>query len=223
MEISALLLSVKVALTATLGQLPFAILIAYILTRTDFYGKSAVNLFVHLPLVLPPVVTGYFLLVLFGTKGVIGNFLHEYLGIQFAFRWTGAALASAIMSFPLVVRAIQLSFEGVNTEFEAVARTLGAGRIKIFVKITLPLAYRGILAGLILGFAKSLGEFGATITFVSNIPDETQTLSLAVYTFLQDPNGSTAALRLAGLSILVSMIALTASDYFVGKTKKVTA
>jgi molybdate transport system permease protein len=182
------------------------------LARKNFFGKSALNLLVHLPLVLPPVVTGYFLLILFGSRGVIGRYLEYYLGLSLAFRWTGAALASAIMSFPLVVRAIRLAIESVDSEIEDVARTLGANRANVFFTITLPLAYRGIVAALILGFAKSLGEFGATITFVSNIPGETQTLPSAIYAFIQSPNGMLPALRLAGLSVLVALGALFVSE-----------
>ncbi len=211
-EISALQLSIKIALTAVLAELPFAIFFAFILARGKFFGRDIINILIHLPLVLPPVVTGYFLLLLFGNNGPIGEILSKYFGVSLAFRWTGAALASAIMALPLMVRAIRLSIESVDSQIEDAARTLGANSIMVFFSITLPLSYRGLLVGTILGFAKGLGEFGATITFVSNIPGETQTLPSAIYGYIQSPGGDLPALRLAVLSVLVSVTALAFSE-----------
>ena len=211
-EISALQLSIKIALTAVLAELPFAIFFAFILARCKFFGRDIINILIHLPLVLPPVVTGYFLLLLFGNNGPIGEILSKYFGVSLAFRWTGAALASAIMALPLMVRAIRLSIESVDSQIEDAARTLGANNIMVFFSITLPLSYRGLLVGTILGFAKGLGEFGATITFVSNIPGETQTLPSAIYGYIQSPGGDLPALRLAVLSVLVSVAALAFSE-----------
>ncbi len=219
-EISALILSIQVAVTAVLAELPIAIFIAYILARINFPGRSLLNILIHLPLVLPPVVTGYFLLLLFGNNGPIGDFLIKYFNVSIAFRWTGAALASAIMALPLMVRAIRLSFEAVDTKIEDAARTLGANRIKVFMSITLPLSYSGILAGIVLGFAKGIGEFGATITFVANIPNETQTLPLAIYSYAQSLEGELPALRLAGLSIIVSIAALIGSELLAQRQMK---
>jgi molybdate transport system permease protein len=211
-ETEALLLSLKVAFWSVAASLPLAIALAGLLSRCEFPGKTLVDALVHLPLVLPPVVVGYFLLVVLGRRGVIGAFLEEHLGITFAFRWTGAALASAVMGFPLLVRAIRLSIESVDRRLEAAAGTLGANPLWVFLTITLPLILPGILTGMLLSFARSLGEFGATITFVSNIPGETQTLPLAIYTFTQVPGGDAQALRLCILSLLLSLGALMSSE-----------
>jgi molybdate transport system permease protein len=205
-------LSIKVASVAMLASLPFGIAIAWLLARRDFWGKSLLNGLVHLPLVLPPVVTGYLLLLSFGTRGPIGSFLAEF-GIVFSFRWTGAALASAVMGFPLMVRAIRLSIEAVDTKLEAAAATLGANRAFVFLTVTLPLIMPGIIAGMILCFAKAMGEFGATITFVSNIPGQTQTLPSAIYSFTQVPGGDPEALRLTAISVAISLAALMASEF----------
>lgn len=212
-EWAALALSLKVSIVATLASLPFAIWIAWVLARGNFHGKAALSAIVHLPLVLPPVVTGYLLLLMLGRKGVIGGFLEESLGIVLAFRWTGAALAAAIMGFPLMVRAIRLAIEAVDPKLEEAAATLGAGAMARFALVTLPLILPGILAGAVLGFAKAMGEFGATITFVANIPGQTQTLPSAIYAFLQVPGGEAAAFRLVGLSLVVSLGAVIMSEY----------
>ena len=205
-------LSLKVAVVATLaGAIP-AIAVAWLLARKRFWGHTALNVIVHLPLVVPPVVTGYVLLRLFGRRGPVGMWLERYLGLQFSFRWTGAALAAGIMAFPLVVRAIRLGIEGVDRKVEESASTLGANPLWVFLTVTLPLALPGLLAGLLIGFAKALGEFGATITFVSNIPGETRTLALAIYTQLERPGGEAAATRLIWLSVGISVIALVASE-----------
>jgi len=219
-EVSALLLSIKIAITAAVAELPLAVFLAFILARVRFFGNSFINILIHLPLILPPVVTGYFLLILFGNNGPIGLILAQYFGIILAFRWTGAALASAVMALPLMVRAIRLSIEAVDPTIENAARTLGANRINVFFSITLPLSYPGIIAGFILGFAKALGEFGATITFVSNIPSETQTLSAAIYTYTQSPGGDVPALRLAALSVIVSIAALGFTELLARHTRK---
>jgi len=219
-EVSALLLSIKIAITAAVAELPLAVFLAFILARIRFFGNSFINILIHLPLILPPVVTGYFLLILFGNNGPIGLILAQYFGIILAFRWTGAALASAVMALPLMVRAIRLSIEAVDPTIENAARTLGANRINVFFSITLPLSYPGIIAGFILGFAKALGEFGATITFVSNIPGETQTLSAAIYTYTQSPGGDIPALRLAALSVIISISALGFSELLAKHIKK---
>lgn len=211
--LSIILLSMQVALTATVCAVPVAFLIAWLLARFEFRGKSLVQAMITLPLVVPPVVTGYALLVLFGNKGLIGSFLNDWFGISFAFRWTGAALAAGVMAFPLLVRPIRLSIESVDRGLEEAAATLGASRIMSFLTVTLPLVMPGILAGTVLGFAKALGEFGATITFVSNIPDETQTLSLAVYSLLQSPSGDAEAFRLIVASILIAITAVVASEW----------
>ncbi len=211
-EWDAVLLSLRVAIWATVLSLPLGVLIALVLARGRFPGRLLLDGVVHLPLIMPPVVTGYLLLLGFGRQGPIGAFLDDWFGIVFSFRWTGAALACAIMGFPLMVRAIRLSIEAVDRRLEAAASTLGASRIWVFVTITLPLALPGIVAGAILAFAKAMGEFGATITFVSNIPGETQTLPTAIYTFLQVPGGESAALRLTLVSIAISMVALLASE-----------
>ena len=211
-ETTAIRLSLRVALWAVAASLPAGIAIAVILARGRFWGKTALEGLVYLPLVLPPVVTGYVLLLLFGRRGLLGSFLAETFGIVFAFRWTGAALASAVMGFPLLVRAVRLSVEAVDRKLEAAAGTLGAGPGWVFVTVTLPLMAPGILAGAVLAFARSLGEFGATITFVSNIPGETQTLPTALYTFTQVPGGDAGALRLSLVAIAISMLALVAAE-----------
>ncbi len=211
-EWTAVRLSIKVATVAMLASVPPGILIAWLLARGRFWGKSVLNGVVHLPLVLPPVVTGYLLLLAFGRRGPAGAFLAEHFGIVFSFRWTGAALACAVMGFPLMVRAIRLSIESVDRKLEAAAGTLGAGPLWVFATVTLPLILPGVIAGAILSFAKAMGEFGATITFVSNIPGETQTLPSAIYTFTQVPGGDEGALRLTLISIVISMLALVASE-----------
>lgn len=213
-ETEALLLSLKVAFWSVAASLPFAVALAWLLSRRDFIGKSLLDALVHLPLVLPPVVVGYFLLILFGKRGPIGALLDEYLGITFAFRWTGAALAGAVMGLPLLVRAVRQSLDAVDRRLEAAAATLGAPPLWVFASVTLPLILPGILTGVLLSFARGLGEFGATITFVSNIPGETQTLPLAIYTFTQVPGGDAQALRLCILSIILSLGALMASEFF---------
>lgn len=211
-EWTAVRLSIRVSIWATLASLPLGLFIAYVLARKDFWGKSVLNGIVHLPLILPPVVTGYLLLITFGRRGPAGAFLYETFGITFSFRWTGAALACAVMAFPLMVRAIRLSIEGVDRKLEAAASTLGANRAWVFATVTLPLILPGVIAGMILAFAKAMGEFGATITFVSNIPGETQTLPSAIYTFTQVPGGEVGALRLTLVSIVIAMAALLVSE-----------
>jgi molybdate transport system permease protein len=210
-EWTAVRLSLLVAVTAMAASLPPGIAIAWLLARGRFWGKSLVDTLVHLPLIMPPVVTGYLLLILFGKRGPIGEFLAQF-GIVFAFRWTGAALACAVMGFPLMVRAIRLSIEAVDIRLESAAGTLGANPLWVFATITLPLCLPGVIAGAILSFAKSMGEFGATITFVSNIPGETQTLPSAIYTLTQVPGGDAGALRLTAISIAISMVALLGSE-----------
>jgi molybdate transport system permease protein len=211
-EWEVLRLSLKVALWSVVGSLPFAAAAAYLLARSRFPGKTLFDAAVHLPLVLPPVVVGYFLLLVFGRRGPVGAFLEAHLGIVVAFRWTGSALACAVMGFPLMVRAIRLSVEAIDDRLEAAARTLGAGRARVLATVTLPLALPGVITGTLLSFARSLGEFGATITFVSNIPGETRTLPLAIYTYTQVPNGDAFALRLSGIAIVVSLAALLVSE-----------
>jgi molybdate transport system permease protein len=211
-ELTAIALSLRVAFCAMVASLPVALAVAMLLARGRFWGRSALNVMVHLPLVMPPVVTGYFLLVLFGRYGLLGRPLAEDFGIVFAFRWTGAALASAVMGFPLMVRSIQLSIDSVDRRLEDAAATLGANRAWVWLSVTLPLILPGIIAGMILSFARGLGEFGATITFVSNIPGETQTLPTAIYTFLQVPGGDTGALRLTLVAVAISVVALFASE-----------
>ncbi|MGB0225143.1 MAG: molybdate ABC transporter permease subunit [Litorivicinaceae bacterium] len=219
-EVEAILLSLKVAFWATLISLPFGIAVGFILARFEFPGKQVLNGLVHLPLILPPVVTGFILLKLFGTQGPIGSVLKE-LGIVIAFSWTGAALAAAIMAFPLMVRAIRLSFETIDSRLEDAARSLGGHRWHVFCVISLPLALPGIVTGAILAFAKAIGEFGATITFVSNIPGETRTLPSAVYSFMQVPGGEESAYRLVILAVLVSMTALILSEWLAKRVKTV--
>lgn len=211
-EIEAIVLSTRVAIWAMVWSLPLAIGVAWALARCDFPGKSLLDGLVHLPLVLPPVVVGYVLLVALGRKGVLGGWLYDVLGISFAFSWRGAAIASGLIAFPLVVRAIRLSLEAVDRRLEDAARTLGAGPLGVFFTITLPLITPGILAGAILGFARSLSEFGATITFVSNIPGETRTLPIALYSFTQVPGGEAAAIRLVVIAIVIAFAALAASE-----------
>jgi molybdate transport system permease protein len=211
-EWSAVRLSIRVALWAMLVSLPFGIVTALLLARGRFWGKTILNGIVHLPLVMPPVVTGYLLLLTFGKRAPLGAFLAEHVGITFSFRWTGAALACGVMAFPLMVRAIRLSIEAVDRKLEAAASTLGASPLWVFLTITLPLILPGVVAGMILAFAKAMGEFGATITFVSNIPGETQTLPSLIYTFTQVPGGDWGAFRLTLVSIAISMVALIASE-----------
>lgn len=212
LEIEALKLSIQVAFAAVGFSLPLAVCVAWILARFNFAGKSILDGIVHLPLILPPVVVGYVLLVSFGRNGVIGGWLYDLFGITLAFTWKGAAVAAAVMAFPLMVRAIRLSLESVDQGLEQAARTLGAGPFRVFATITLPLASPGVLAGAILGFARSLGEFGATITFVSNIPGETRTLPIALYTLTQIPGGEAGAFRLVIISVVVAFAALLASE-----------
>jgi len=219
-ELTAIALSLRVATVATLVSLPFGIAVAMLIARGRFFGRPLLNALVLLPLVLPPVVTGYALLLLFGRQGPIGSWLAETFGIVLAFRWTGAALACAIMGFPLLVRAIQLSVEAVDQRLEQAASTLGASRPYVFLTVTLPLIAPGIIAGAILAFARSMGEFGATITFVSNIPGETQTLPSLVYTFTQVPGGDSGAIRLALISLVISLGAILAAEavaQFIGR------
>ena len=211
-EWQAVALSLKVSLWAVGLSLPVSILAAYALARWDFRGKQLLNGIIHLPLILPPVVTGYLLLLGFGRRGPMGGVLEDVFGLVLAFRWTGAALAAALMAFPLTVRAIRLAIEAVDPKLEQAAATLGASRPLVFLTVTLPLILPGVIAGVVLGFAKAMGEFGATITFVSNIPGQTQTLPLAIYTFLQVPGGDSAALRLVLVSVAVAMAALTLSE-----------
>jgi len=212
LEAEALRLSLWVSFWAVAASLPPGVLAAWVLARKNFPGKTLLDGLIHLPLVLPPVVIGYVLLVLLGRKGLLGEALYAALGISFAFNWKGAAVASAVVAFPLLVRAIRLSIEGVDQGLEAAARTLGAGPMRVFFTITIPLVVPGIVTGVILAFARSLGEFGATITFVSNIPGETRTLPLALYTLTQVPGGDAGALRLCVISVIVAMLALVASE-----------
>ena len=217
-EIDAIRLSLWVASIGIAASLPLGMFVAYVLARWRFPGKILLDALVHMPLVLPPVVTGYILLLLFGRKGAIGAWLEETFGIVFSFRWTGAALAAAVMGFPLMVRAIRLSLESTDRRLEDASRTLGAGRLVTFFLITLPLALPGIIAGLVLAFAKALGEFGATITFVSNIPGETRTLPSAIYTFTQIPGGDAGAFRLAVIAMIIALAALVISELLARRT-----
>jgi molybdate transport system permease protein len=219
-EWTAILLSLRVAAVATLVATPVGIALAWLLARRDFWGKSLLDALVHLPLVLPPVVTGYLLLLAFGRRGPLGALLADYLGIVFAFRWTGAALACGVMSFPLLVRPIRLSIEAVDRKLEQASETLGAAPWRVFATVTLPLSLPGVLAGMVLGFAKAIGEFGATITFVSNIPGETQTISSAIYSLIQTPEGDTAALRLVIVSIVIAITALIGAEWFARRATK---
>lgn len=219
-EWTAVALSLRVAFWATLLALPLAIAVAWWLARREFWGKQLLNGLVHLPLILPPVVTGYLLLLTFGRRAPVGAWLEETFGLVFAFRWTGAALAAGIMGFPLMVRAIRLAIEAVDPKLEEAASTLGASRAWVFVTVTLPLILPGVIAGTLLGFAKAMGEFGATITFVSNIPGETQTLPSAIYAFLQVPGGEASALRLVVISVVIAMTALLLSETLARRAAK---
>ena len=212
-EIEALVLSLRVAFWAMACSLPLGFAAAWVLARCQFPGKSIFDVIIHLPLVVPPVVVGYLLLVLLGRQGPLGGWLHDVFGITVAFTWKGAAVAAAVMAFPLVVRAIRLSIEAVDRRLESAARTLGAGPVGVFFTVTLPLAGPGSVPGAILRFARSLGEFGATITFVSNIPGETRTLPIALYSFTQVPGGEAAALRLVLVSVALAFAALIASEF----------
>jgi len=211
-ELSALELSLRVGIASVLCSLPLGLAAAWLLARCRFPGKTLVDGVIHLPLVLPPVVVGYALLSLFGRRGIVGAWLFDKLGVSLAFNWKGAALASAVMAFPLLVRAIRLSLEAVDRRLEAAALTLGAGRLRVFLTVTLPLTAPGLLAGAILAFARSIGEFGATISFVSNLPGLTQTLPLAFFSLIQQPGGEAAAARLTVISIVLSLAALVASE-----------
>ncbi|MEP0235001.1 molybdate ABC transporter permease subunit [Roseibium sp.] len=219
-EWQALALTLKVALVALAFALPLAIFAAYGLARWRFPGHGIVNALIHMPLVLPPVVTGYILLILFGRSGAVGRFLWDTFGISFAFNWTGAAVAAGVMAFPLMVRPIRLAFEAVDPKLEEAASSLGAHRLVTFLVVTLPMTFPGILGGAILGFAKAMGEFGATITFVSNIPGETRTLSLALYTATQSPSGDLAAFRLTLIAAIVAFGALIASEVWARRLRK---
>jgi len=219
-ELAAIMLSLKVAIWATLLSLPLAVWVAFVLVRCRFWGREVLNAFVHLPLILPPVVTGYLLLMLFGRTGFVGQGLNDYFGITLAFRWTGAVLAAAIMAFPLVVRAVRLSIEHISPDLEHVALTLGARPITVFFTITLPMALPGILVGGILGFAKALGEFGATITFVGNIPNQTQTIPSAIYGFLQMPGKDQGAFTLVLVSVVISVTAIVLSEWLARRVQK---
>lgn len=219
-ELSAIFLSLKIASLAVILSLPFAILVAWLLARKNFFGKQLLNGIVHLPLVLPPVVIGYLLLISMAKKGVIGRYLWDWFGFSLSFSWKGAVLASMVMAFPLMVRSIRLTIESIDPKLEQAARTLGATPLKVFFTLTLPLSLSGIIAGAVLGFARSLGEFGATITFVSNIPNQTQTIPAALFTFIETPDGEMAAARLCAVAILISLLALFASEWLAQKQKK---
>jgi molybdate transport system permease protein len=218
-EWMAVALSLKVAFWATLLSLPLAIWVAHLLARREFWGKQLLNGLVHLPLILPPVVTGYLLLLTFGTQGLVGGFLAD-MGIVLAFRWTGAVLAAAIMAFPLMVRAIRIGIEGVDPKLEQAATTLGAGRFAVFRTVTLPMIAPAVIAGAVLAFAKAMGEFGATITFVASIPGQTQTLPSAVYAFLQVPGAEASAIRLTIIAVIIAMGALLASEWLAAKARR---
>lgn len=212
LEAEALALSLKVALWAVAASLPPGVAVAWLLARRRFPGKTLIDGLVHLPLVLPPVVTGYLLLLLLGRKGFLGAWLKDHLGLSLIFTWQGAAVAAGVMAFPLMVRAIRLSVEGLDVRLEEAARTLGAGPVRVFLSVSLPLILPGVLTGAVLAFARSLGEFGATITFVSNIPGQTRTLPLALYSLIQTPGGETGALRLCLVAVGVSLAALATSE-----------
>ena len=220
-EILAIYLSLKIAFTASILSLPLGLLTGYVLARKEFPLKSFIESLINLPLILPPVVTGYILLIVFGKNGSVGHFLQKYFDFSFAFKWSGAALACAIMGFPLMVRSIKLAIEMIDPKIEEAAKTLGANNLIVFLTITTPMAFPGIIVGTTLSFARSLGEFGATITFVSNIPGETQTLSAAIYTFLQIPNGEAMAFRLTIISIVISIAALLLSEVILRKVSKI--
>ena len=219
-ELEALRLSLKVAAVSVFASLPLGFALAWLLARHRFPGKSLLDAVVHLPLVLPPVVIGYLLLVLFGRRGPLGQWLDETFGIVFAFRWTGAALACALMGLPLLVRAIRQSLEATDRRLESAAATLGASRLWVLASVTVPLSLPGIITGMLLSFARSLGEFGATITFVSNIPGETQTLPLAIYSYTQVPGGDAQAMRLCIISVLLSLAALLVSEVLVRRANR---
>ena len=219
-ELNAIYLSLKVATIAILFALPVAIFIAWILSRKQFWGKQLLNGIVHLPLVLPPVVIGYLLLIVMAKRGAIGQYLWEWFGFSFSFSWRGAVLASAVMAFPLMVRSIKQAFDAIDPKLEQAARTLGASPRKVFFTLNLPLSFSGIIAGAVLGFARSLGEFGATITFVSNIPNQTQTIPAALFTFIETPDGELAAARLCAIAIVISLIALSASEWLAERQKR---
>lgn len=212
-ESQALLLSLKVSLYAIVWLIPIGIFLAWLLAKKQFVGKSVVDSIIHLPLVLPPVVIGYLLLVLMGRQGVIGQWLYQTFGVSFAFNWKGAVLASIVVALPLMVRAVRLSFESVDNKLEQAASTLGASPLKVFFTITLPLTLPGIITGSMLAFARSLGEFGATISFVSNIPGETQTIPLAMYTFIETPGSELEAMRLCAISIVIALGSLLVSEW----------
>ena len=213
LELEALGLSLTVALWSVIGSLPFGLGVAWLLARREFWGKTLLNGIVHLPLIIPPVAVGYFLLVALGRQGLVGAWLYETFSVTVAFTWKGAAVAAAVMAFPLMVQAIRLSLENVDKKLETTARTLGAGRVSVFLRVTLPLTAPGVLAGSVLAFARALGEFGATITFVSNIPGETRTLPIALYSVIQSPGGEDAALRLLMLSVGLAVAALAVSEF----------
>lgn len=219
-ELNAIFLSLKIAAIAVLLALPLAIGVAWLLARKQFFGKSLLNGIVHLPLVLPPVVIGYLLLISMAKRGVIGQYLWEWFNFSFSFSWKGAVLASMVMAFPLMVRSIRLALEAVDPKLEQAARTLGATPLKVFFTLTLPLSFSGIVAGTVLGFARSLGEFGATITFVSNIPNQTQTIPAALFTFIETPDGEMAAARLCMVAIAISLIALFCSEWLTERQKR---
>ena len=219
-ELNAIYLSLKVATIAILFALPVAIFIAWILSRKQFWGKQLLNGIVHLPLVLPPVVIGYLLLIMMAKRGAIGQYLWEWFGFSFSFSWRGAVLASAVMAFPLMVRSIKQAFDAIDPKLEQAARTLGASPLKVFFTLNLPLSFSGVIAGAVLGFARSLGEFGATITFVSNIPNQTQTIPAALFTFIETTDGELAAARLCAIAIVISLIALSASEWLAERQKR---
>lgn len=218
-EWQAVLLSLKVSSLAVVCSLPLGILMAWVLVRCRFPGKSLLDSIIHLPLVLPPVVIGYLLLVVMGRRGVVGEWLYHWFGFSFSFSWYGAVLASAVVAFPLMVRAIRLALEAVDTKLELAARTLGASPWRVFFTITLPLSVPGIIVGIVLAFARSLGEFGATITFVSNIPGETRTIPLAMYTLIETPGAEGAAARLCVLAIILSLASLMISDWLAKRSR----
>jgi molybdate transport system permease protein len=219
-EWTAIALSLKVATVGALASLPFGVAVAWLLARRQFPGKLLLNVLVHLPLVLPPVVTGWVLLIGFGQRGFIGHALESCCGIIFSFRWTGAALAAAVMGFPLMVRAIRLSIETVDRRLEQAAESLGARPVAVFFTVTLPLALPGVIAGLILGFAKAIGEFGATITFVANIPGQTQTIATAIYGYTQQPGAETSVVRLTLVAIIIAIGALVASELMAARVSR---
>lgn len=219
-ELTALLLSLKVATYAVVWLLPSGILLGWLLARKEFIGKSTLDSIIHLPLVLPPVVIGYLLLISMGRRGVIGSWLYDWFGLSFSFSWRGAVLACAVVSLPLMVRAIRLSIESIDTKLEQAAKTLGASPIKVFFTITLPLTLPGVITGVMLAFARSLGEFGATISFVSNIPAETQTIPLAMFTFLETPGEEMAAARLCVISLVIALMSLLTSEWVSRKARR---